>query len=147
MTHFPLPMVAGLSPNPCGDCTACCTVLSVKELDKSPHSPCDHLAGSGCGRYESRPGSCRNWSCLWLLGYILGEQQHRPDLLGLILDVVVFSNATFIVAYEVWAGARTEPTASQLLDLIAANSKVCVISPARAMTYWKIEQRTAGLFG
>jgi hypothetical protein len=105
-----------------------------------------YLADSGCGRYESKPGSCQNWSCLWALGLISDEQQHRPDLVGLVLDVVVLSTETLVVAYEVWPGASEEPIASQLLDRIASNSKVCIIAPGRAITYWKVQQRAAGLF-
>jgi len=78
---------------------------------------------------------------------IQGEQRHRPDLVGLILDRVALPAGTFIVAYEVWPGASAEPTASQLLDSLVRNSKVCVISPGKAIRCWEAERSTAGLFG
>jgi hypothetical protein len=77
---------------------------------------------------------------------IAGEQYHRPDRIGLVLDRVVLPSVPFLAAYEVWPGASAEPPACQLLDGIARNSKVCVTSPDRTITRWALEPRTVGLF-
>ncbi|WP_406853709.1 hypothetical protein ABEG18_14200 [Alsobacter sp. KACC 23698] len=51
----------------CGSCTLCCKVLRVAELDKPAGAWCGHCRkGVGCGVYETRPGECRTFGCLWL---------------------------------------------------------------------------------
>jgi hypothetical protein len=69
----------------CGACTACCTILGVKPLDKPAYQVCSHVRkGGGCGIYSDRPEPCKNYSCGWLEGF--GETRDRPDRLGVILD-------------------------------------------------------------
>ena len=71
----------------CGSCSLCCVVLRVDELRKLGGTPCLHQRDEGgCGIYDSRPGICRAYRCLWLRGG-LGEDD-RPDRLGAVLDVV-----------------------------------------------------------
>jgi len=62
----------------CGGCTACCTVLGVKSLNKSDFSPCDHCTGKGCGIYSIRPKECQTYQCLWLIGN--GIPEHRREI-------------------------------------------------------------------
>jgi hypothetical protein len=66
----------------CGECRACCTACAVNELDKPINTPCKHLAPVGCGIYESRPQSCRDYDCAWLHGHFADE--HRPDRTGIV---------------------------------------------------------------
>lgn len=69
----------------CGECTACCIALAVQELDKPRYQSCSHLCDKGCATYDDRPGSCRDYQCLWFQGF-LGEED-RPDKLGVIFTV------------------------------------------------------------
>jgi hypothetical protein len=70
----------------CGTCNACCTTHGVPELKKIPFSKCEHLAlVKGCGIYNERPKSCRDFECLWLQGAFEGV--HRPDRLGIVFSV------------------------------------------------------------
>jgi hypothetical protein len=73
----------------CGECTACCTVLGIKELSKPPHAPCVHLKsgcdGSGCGIYPNHPPECSDYSCLWHAGW--GNYADRPDQSGFIVHI------------------------------------------------------------
>jgi hypothetical protein len=56
----------------CGTCTLCCKLLIVPELNKPRGSWCaDCRIGVGCGRYETRPPTCRQFHCGWL---------HVPEL-------------------------------------------------------------------
>lgn len=75
-------------PRSCGPCTACCTVIGVREglgAPKPPGVPCTHLAAcGGCSIYKSRPEECRTYACLWLQG--MGSIEDRPDLLGVVYD-------------------------------------------------------------
>ena len=66
----------------CGECRACCTTCAVNELDKPLNTPCVHLAAHGCGIYENRPQSCRDYDCAWLHGHFAVED--RPDKTGIV---------------------------------------------------------------
>lgn len=68
----------------CGDCTACCTVLGVKQIEKQPFHTCAHQGRKGCTIYEERPGTCAAYRCSWLDG--MGARRDRPDRLGVIFD-------------------------------------------------------------
>ena len=70
----------------CGPCTACCATLAIVELNKPARRACDHLCRAGCGIYETRPASCREFHCLWLRGAIDGDEALRPDALGVMFD-------------------------------------------------------------
>jgi len=68
----------------CGDCSACCVLMGVEEIDKAPYRACPHLAG-GCTIYAERPSSCRAWVCGWLTSPKLPDEM-RPDRCGIVLD-------------------------------------------------------------
>ena len=111
-----------LSPHPapgreCGSCTACCTVLAIVELPKPPRRACDHLCRSGCGVYEDRPASCREFHCLWLRGAIDESEALRPDQLGVMFDyfVTAGSGESHLIAFELWVGAFDVPQVQSLL--------------------------------
>jgi len=62
----------------CGGCTMCCKLLGVLEIGKPPNVWCPECAiGQGCKVYAERPGTCREFSCMWLHG--LGGDSMRPD--------------------------------------------------------------------
>jgi hypothetical protein len=64
----------------CGECTFCCVALAIDEpLNKPGGTPCKHLCG-GCSIYRKRPPDCREFECLWLVGF--GPEAHRPDRVG-----------------------------------------------------------------
>jgi hypothetical protein len=126
----------------CGSCTACCTVLVVAELHKPARWACDHVNCRGCGIYEIRPESCREFNCAWLRGqiprqiaggisgqisgHITGDESYRPDRLGVLFDFF-YSTATKrnrLVAFELWNGAFGEAPAAALLSEIAASREI-----------------------
>ena len=98
----------------CGPCTACCTVMGVVELQKENYQPCRHNCGC-CAIYDRRPSMCRDWSCVWLLGFIEGDEPARPDRLGLIFNRESLAGRHVLVAYEVWPRAGREPGNEELL--------------------------------
>ncbi len=68
----------------CGACTACCTVMEVRALDKPENQKCTHECAQGCEVYSARPRPCRTYRCEWINGkFELGD---RPDLIGVIID-------------------------------------------------------------
>lgn len=78
----------------CGTCTQCCKTMFVPEIAKPSGANCTHcVARTGCGIYETRPDSCRQFACLWLL---LPDMPHRlrPDQ----TKVVFYKTAQRVVA-------------------------------------------------
>ena len=73
----------------CGECTLCCKLLPVVELDKGANTRCQHQrSGKGCRVYGQRamPPSCRLWSCRWLNGD--AADIRRPDRSHYVIDVL-----------------------------------------------------------
>ncbi len=104
----------GVANRVCGECTACCTIMAIAELKKANYRPCPHNCGS-CAIYESRPRTCRAWSCSWWLGRIEGDEQRRPDKLGLLFTHEKLAGKRITVAFEVWPGAGRETNNANLL--------------------------------
>lgn len=71
----------------CGECTMCCKLLAVEELDKPAGSWCKLVQiGKGCGDYENRPASCRAFECMWLQTENISDDM-RPDLVRAVLSM------------------------------------------------------------
>lgn len=96
--------------NTCSGCTACCHTVPVKEIGLKSHTRCPHMRdwlhakGPGCGVYESRPYSCRSWSCLYIKSD--WEPDMRPDRCGFIVDEVIDLikvNGIEYPAAQIWA--------------------------------------------
>lgn len=123
----------------CGDCTACCTVMGVKSIEKSEHTPCVKLTvvnGSPgdtrkcCSIYSTRPDDCRDFSCLWLQddGRVLRNME-RPDQVGLMFDVTQEDAkiGKALVARAVRKGAFQEPAAKKLIDRLAKRVLIILV--------------------
>lgn len=110
---------------PCGDCTACCTAMGVSELDKPVGVPCSHLCEAGCGIYEERPVSCKDFNCLWRYGLL--DAEHRPDELGLVFDITGHNRfgMKMLVAREARPGAFE--TAKPVLDRLIQEGHVIIL--------------------
>ena len=69
----------------CGACGLCCKILEIEDF-KKPAGPwcsfCD--PGGGCRAYATRPGTCRDFECLWKGDRGLTHRL-RPDRVGTIL--------------------------------------------------------------
>lgn len=86
------PNLSDLKPFPgksCGSCTACCTVVPVRELGLKGWHRCPHVrtppaSAVGCSIYPKRPLSCQLWSCGWLASD--WPDEYRPDRCGVIVD-------------------------------------------------------------
>lgn len=111
----------------CGDCTACCTVLAVTELNKPMRVACQHQCRDGCRTYLARPAGCRQFNCLWLRGALRNlesatdsvaylsiqisenpaDETLRPDHSGVIWDYFIDGKDRLphLVAFEVWTDA------------------------------------------
>jgi len=68
--------------NKCGECTVCCTLCDVSELNKKPGEHCIKCDGSGCLDYNNRPQVCRDFECASYQG---GDNiKLRPDKCGIM---------------------------------------------------------------
>ncbi len=102
-------MSQDFAPDPnrhCGDCTACCALMAIIEVDKPHFAECTHLCQQGCSIYRNRPATCRQYACLWRAGAIKGDERTRPDVLGVVFHP---TNADGKTVLELW---ETEPGAS-----------------------------------
>jgi Fe-S-cluster containining protein len=100
--------------------------LAIAELQKPARWACDHVTCTGCGIYEKRPQTCRDFHCAWLRGAVAGDESLRPDSLGVLLDFF-YSTAherSRFVAFELWSGAFGEAPAAELLREIAADREI-----------------------
>ncbi len=72
----------------CGDCTACCSVLTVDtpEFKKPPGVACVHVTDGGCAIHAVRPTICRTWFCGWRRVAALPDAA-RPDRSGLLVSL------------------------------------------------------------
>ena len=77
-----------LADRACGDCVACCTVLTVDTPDfkKPAGAPCMHLTSRGCGIHAVRQHICRTWFCAWRRVAEMPEEA-RPDRSGLLVSI------------------------------------------------------------
>ena len=70
----------------CGNCTLCCLLLPIPEVNSNPNELCSHC-NDGCNIYETRPQSCRDFKCDWLLTPEMGEDL-RPDRCNVIFEKI-----------------------------------------------------------
>lgn len=58
----------------CGDCSMCCKIMEIPELNKPTGAWCEHvLKRRGCAIYETRPPSCAAFYCGYLIWPMAGE--------------------------------------------------------------------------
>lgn len=67
----------------CGPCTICCQFFAVPEIAKPTGQWCAHCTEQGCGIHLTRPQSCRNFECFWLMDDSFPDDL-RPDLCGVV---------------------------------------------------------------
>jgi hypothetical protein len=116
----------------CGDCTACCTVKSVRELGKPSQTRCQHICAAGCAIYEQRPASCGEYACLWRQGLIEGDERRRPDRLGVLIDYEPFSRepgTLRLVVWEIVTGMAHSEKVRYVVDkLIKAHKQIRAVA-------------------
>ncbi len=143
----------------CGDCTLCCKLLQVSELEKPQGRLCVHVDGSkGCAIYSERPQSCRSFHCLWLMDPHLDEAW-KPNNCKMVL--VAESDRHVVVQVDDGASQswRREPYFSALRKMSAKaveaggmvtvmeNGEATVILPERGVYLGKLESGDRILMG
>jgi hypothetical protein len=80
-------MSEALAERPCGDCTVCCTHLTIDTpgFAKVAGVTCANCGPQGCAIYETRYDICRTYRCGWKHAAWLPEAM-RPDRSGIVID-------------------------------------------------------------
>ncbi len=101
----------------CGNCSLCCKLLAIPELEKPHGSWCQHCKpGAGrCTIYEQRPERCSTFRCLWLQGRL--PDAARPDRIKALFTV---SEHEYVVLLHVdygraWRGTEVDDIVNELL--------------------------------
>jgi len=68
----------------CGDCTVCCTLSVVKELNKKVGEACKLCISNSCSIYGNHPQVCKDFECAYLQGGTNIEL--RPDICGVMFS-------------------------------------------------------------
>lgn len=66
----------------CGDCTVCCTVCVVEELNKQAGEHCVNCVNNGCKIYGNHPQTCKDFECAYYQGG--NNIELRPDKCGIM---------------------------------------------------------------
>ncbi len=140
----------GAGPRLCGPCTACCSSLAINELGKPEWTACERLtgvdevaaddrrpyapvSGGGCGAYDERPGACRGFRCLWLTGFPLTDERHRPDRCGVI--VMDTADPKAVQVRELWPGATKTGAGRELVTALRrAQLEIVITTPTSQHT-------------
>lgn len=92
----------------CGGCTACCSTVPVKEIGLGAFIRCQHLRSPaeskiGCSIYQTRPRSCLQWACTWLISDLPDE--FKPNRIGVVVDPIPDMVRVYgeeLVAAQLW---------------------------------------------
>jgi hypothetical protein len=125
----------------CQDCTACCIVLEVKDVNKAYGEPCKHLGktlfGTGCQIYAERPDACKRYVCLWLDSQRRDEvasmpENMRPDVSKVVLGWPWGTDRETLHVYpypdypDAW---RQSPVREYLQMVLRRGAKLVVVLP------------------
>ncbi len=128
-------MVEALPERPCGDCTVCCTHMSINApgFTKAPGVTCEHCLSTGCGIYERRPEICRAYRCGWKHASWLREDM-RPDRSGIVIDFTESDDPGYelearLFAYKDPADFERNPVPDVISSLIEQRVLVYIARP------------------
>lgn len=118
----------------CGDCTLCCGLVRVPELDKPAGETCKHVCEKGCGIYEERPRSCRSFECLWLKGEL--PDWAKPNQINVIFAdsrVRINGGTKTVYVQEAEDGSADEPRVWELVQSYRDDGRKVTIIPRSAL--------------
>lgn len=123
----------------CQDCTGCCTVFEVKDVNKAFGEPCRHIGqtlfGKGCTIYADRPDACKHYVCLWLdsqrrMDVPTMPENMRPDVSKVVLGWPWGEDreTLFVYPYPGYPNAwRASPIKEYLQMIVARGGKLVVV--------------------
>lgn len=92
----------------CGECSVCCYVGAVPELDKTSFVKCKHIQTSKCGsckifQQKNLPSTCSDYECAWKQNF--GRDFDRPDRNGVMFTHNILEGQVYFTAIETREGA------------------------------------------
>lgn len=114
----------------CGDCTLCCKILSVLDLEKPPMTWCEHCdIGKGCRIYDQRPESCQAFNCMWLINEWMPDEM-RPDRCKIVFESLYGTKVILAMLNEGADNAHErQPVAALIEHLVARLGHSVVVVP------------------
>jgi uncharacterized protein len=112
--------------NICGNCTLCCKLLGVQELDKPPNKWCVLCdIGEGCSIYPDRPRTCRDFEC----GYLLSNLpiNFRPDKLHMVITGETADGSVLIHVDPHYPNAVNTANGQRILNMIHNSGKSAIL--------------------
>lgn len=111
----------------CDECSVCCYVGYVPELEKQPHVSCQYIKTSACGscslyNKENLPKTCKEYRCSWLNGY--GGIDSRPDKSGVMITDNFIENQRYLTAIETKKDALTSEAGLKIVFDVIRTIKV-----------------------
>jgi hypothetical protein len=107
-------------------------VPGIKDLSKPPGVRCEHMAVGGCGRYDTRPGVCREYECLWLRMPDTVPGDLRPDLCGVLLSLTSAGRLGIPGAAWDYPVVRAQPVPPQP-DVFASDGAMLAVNRLRRL--------------
>lgn len=138
-----LPIVNSPLPGrECGTCTACCSALPIHELSKPARQACLHVGRGGCGQYEQRPASCREFFCGWMRGELPADERYRPDQLGVLVDRFSIRGDPRVhtQCHELWEGASASADFQAWLLPLLEEAPVDLLHRDGSLTRWEPDE-------
>lgn len=120
----------------CGPCKLCCKTLAVVPLGKPTGEWCPLVCATGCSVYDERISNCRDFQCLWLLGYFRDED--RPDMTDVVMyEEHITDEPNLVAVSEAHPGAagRNPRVKEMIREVLESGTSVVVrnrISVAKA---------------
>ena len=118
-------------PLTCGDCTMCCKLLAVPEIEKPALKWCKHCSNpGGCGIYDTKPKSCTEFECIWLQTQKTPTPlplELRPDKSRVVLSCWDKDHTEFIYAYMEKADKFRLGAKSAMGQLLRETAKISAI--------------------
>jgi hypothetical protein len=108
----------------CGECSLCCKLPYMAELNKPIDTWCSHCrpGHGGCTIYSDRPPSCRRFICGWLFSELKVGDEWFPAHCKMIISRPVGQGLLIIVDPAYPNAWRREPYYGQLLALAQRSS-------------------------
>jgi hypothetical protein len=137
-----------MTKNECGNCTMCCKLLGIPEIEKPPSKWCPHCkVGEGCAIYETRPTSCQEFLCLWRLSPMGSREDLRPDKVKVVMTATNTGNSFYALVDpgtpDAW---EKEPIYNLLCRMVDSGNRVIIGwgDTKRKLLLYKIGPATVG---
>tara|TARA_R110000772_G_scaffold17946_3_gene49862 strand:+ start:20048 stop:20506 length:459 start_codon:yes stop_codon:yes gene_type:complete len=119
----------------CGDCTLCCELLPIGEINKPASVLCgDCVLTKGCSIYDKRPQSCRDFECSYISSDDM-EEDLKPINCNVIFEKVTETVHLALIHPKDLDAWQAEPVKNYILGLKANGISTIISSYTRAPKY------------